>query len=148
MAALDTLVSDAEREQASERLRAAAAEGRLTTDEFSERIDRTYAARTHGELEAVLAGLPQELERPREKKTRAERMRRLMWWFVPPNLICNAIWIFSGMHGDYWPKWVLLGTGIRVLIGARAVALGGRSSVDHELEPQAQLPPLPPDRRR
>jgi Domain of unknown function (DUF1707) len=148
MPALDTLVSDSEREQAAERLRAAAAEGRLTTDEFAERIDRTYAARTHADLEVVLAGLPQLPAKTQPDRTRAERLRRLAWWVVPPNVVVNAVWLFSGMHGDYWPKWVLLATGIRALAGARAIALGRGSHGEHELLGLPQLPPLPGERRR
>jgi len=54
----DTFASDAEREQAVERLRDASAQGRLTLDELSARTDAAYAARTHAELVAVTAGLP------------------------------------------------------------------------------------------
>ena len=51
--------SDAEREQAVTQLKRHLAEGRLRWEEFSERMDRAYQARTRGELRAVLADLPQ-----------------------------------------------------------------------------------------
>jgi len=51
-------VSDAEREQASLVLREACAEGRLTLEELSERLDETYAARSQTELERVTRELP------------------------------------------------------------------------------------------
>jgi len=54
----ELLASDAEREQAVVRLREASAEGRLTLDELAARTGSAYAARTHGELVAVTAGLP------------------------------------------------------------------------------------------
>jgi hypothetical protein len=38
--------SDADRETAADRLRDAHAEGRLTREEFDERIDRTFAAKS------------------------------------------------------------------------------------------------------
>lgn len=50
--------SDGEREQTVELLRAHAADGRLTVDEFSERVDEAYAARTRAELDALVDDLP------------------------------------------------------------------------------------------
>jgi hypothetical protein len=53
-----TRASDAEREATVVRLREAAAEGRLTVEELSERIDAAYAATTAAELEPLTADLP------------------------------------------------------------------------------------------
>ena len=53
-----TRASDAEREAIVERLHDAGAEGRLTVEELAERIDAAYAARTHAELEPLVADLP------------------------------------------------------------------------------------------
>jgi len=50
--------SDAEREQAVGLLRQQVASGRLTLEEFSERIDVAYEARTVDELTALSADLP------------------------------------------------------------------------------------------
>jgi len=50
--------SDAEREQAVVRLREATAEGRLTLDEFSQRVESAYAAKTNDELERLTGDLP------------------------------------------------------------------------------------------
>ncbi|MGX2996997.1 DUF1707 SHOCT-like domain-containing protein [Streptomyces sp. JNUCC 64] len=50
--------SDADRERIVERLRDAVAEGRLDLDEFGERLEATYAARTYGELEPLVRDLP------------------------------------------------------------------------------------------
>ncbi|MFI1397748.1 DUF1707 domain-containing protein [Streptomyces sp. NPDC020681] len=50
--------SDAERERVAERLREAVAEGRLDMEEFGERLDATYKARTYGELEPLVSDLP------------------------------------------------------------------------------------------
>lgn len=59
--------SDSDREQVAERLRYAMAEGRLSGDELEQRLEVLYAARTYGELDAVLADLPvnRSLGRPR-----------------------------------------------------------------------------------
>lgn len=50
--------SDAERERVAERLREAVAEGRLDMEEFEQRLDIAYKARTHGELEPLVRDLP------------------------------------------------------------------------------------------
>ncbi|MET7286186.1 DUF1707 and DUF4190 domain-containing protein [Streptomyces sp. NPDC005573] len=53
------LASDAERERAVDVLRAGFGEGRLAKEEFERRVERTYAARTVGELSLLVADLPQ-----------------------------------------------------------------------------------------
>ena len=50
--------SDAERDAVVARLNQAAGEGRLTMDEFSERLEIAYAARTRGDLDPLLHDLP------------------------------------------------------------------------------------------
>jgi hypothetical protein len=54
-----TRASDAEREATVTRLREAAAEGRLSVEELTERIDAAYAASTRAELEPLTADLPE-----------------------------------------------------------------------------------------
>jgi Domain of unknown function (DUF1707)/Domain of unknown function (DUF4190) len=50
--------ASADRERAVDVLKAGFAEGRLTQDEYNERIGRAYASRTYGELAALTADLP------------------------------------------------------------------------------------------
>ncbi|MCT9082420.1 DUF1707 SHOCT-like domain-containing protein [Streptomyces fulvoviolaceus] len=50
--------SDADRERVAEVLRDALAEGRLDMEEFEERLDATYKARTYGELTPITRDLP------------------------------------------------------------------------------------------
>ena len=50
--------SDADREHIAERLRRAAGEGRIVAEELEERLEAAFSARTHGELDAVVADLP------------------------------------------------------------------------------------------
>jgi len=50
--------ASADRERTVDVLKAGFAEGRLTQDEYDERIGRAYAARTYGELSALIADLP------------------------------------------------------------------------------------------
>jgi hypothetical protein len=54
----DLRVGDADRERVVERLQRAVGEGMITLDEFSDRMDAALAARTRGELSAVVADLP------------------------------------------------------------------------------------------
>lgn len=54
--------SDAEREAVVGKLNQAVGDGRLTLDEFSERLELTYAARTRGDLSPLLRDLPAETE--------------------------------------------------------------------------------------
>lgn len=57
------LASDAERDQSVTILRDAVVEGRLTLEEFGDRVGGAHAARTHGELARLTADLPQRPER-------------------------------------------------------------------------------------
>jgi|1186.fasta_scaffold668918_2 hypothetical protein len=70
--------SDADRERAADSLRRHHADGRLTTDEFEERLERAYAAVTLGELDQLFGDLPrlhapedQRRSRPRSFHPRA-----------------------------------------------------------------------------
>jgi hypothetical protein len=50
--------SDADRDRAASLLREHHAAGRLTVEEFSERLDAAYAAKTLGDIDELLADLP------------------------------------------------------------------------------------------
>jgi len=50
--------SDADRDQIASALREHLAAGRLDTEEFEERLDRAYSAKTLGDLEGLMADLP------------------------------------------------------------------------------------------
>ena len=52
------LASDAERDATVERLRDAAGEGRLTLEEFSDRMEQASTAKTRAELDQLLTDLP------------------------------------------------------------------------------------------
>jgi hypothetical protein len=53
-------VGDAEREAVAAQLRDHYGDGRLTLDELNERLDRTFSAKTAGELGAVTTDLPRD----------------------------------------------------------------------------------------
>jgi hypothetical protein len=50
--------SDTDRDRAASLLREHHAEGRLTAEEFSDRLDRAFAAKTLGDLDELFADLP------------------------------------------------------------------------------------------
>ena len=52
--------SDADRERTAQLLREHHAVGRLTAEEFEGRLEQVFQARTLGELDALLADLPEE----------------------------------------------------------------------------------------
>jgi DUF1707 SHOCT-like domain len=56
--AADIRVSDAERDAAAERLSAATGDGRLTLEEFSQRMELATTARTRADLDGLVADLP------------------------------------------------------------------------------------------
>jgi hypothetical protein len=58
-------VSDAEREAVVARLNAATGEGRLTLEEFGDRVSAALAARTRGDLDGVVVDLPSSAVAPR-----------------------------------------------------------------------------------
>src|SRR5215207_10923476 len=112
----DIRVSDAEREHHADLLREHAAQGRLTVDELDERLDRVYAARTHGELTPIVGDLPAP-PRPRAPRRRISERPELAA-FVAVNLMLIVIWAATGA-GYFWPIWPLLGWGLG-LIGPRS----------------------------
>jgi hypothetical protein len=104
--------SDADRERVGERLRQAAAEGRLLTEELEQRLEASFSARTYGQLNAVVADLPgRRLTGPAEA-------RRLAWVrpavataiAVPVALALVAIVIFA-LTGVFamWVLWLAAG---------------------------------------
>jgi hypothetical protein len=107
----ELLASDADRDRAAERLRAATAEGRLTSEELEERLERAFSARTDAELERLVADLPapaRAVVRPR--RWDSEHVRA----YVGVMLLLVAIWALTGA-GYFWPIWPMLGWGIGVL---------------------------------
>ncbi|MGH3911819.1 MAG: DUF1707 SHOCT-like domain-containing protein [Pseudonocardiaceae bacterium] len=85
-------VSDAEREHVAELLQRAVGQGRLTIAEFTERMDTALAARTRGELNAVLIDLPGfTVARPSnpdvlELSHHLGELKRRGPWRVPPRV--------------------------------------------------------------
>jgi hypothetical protein len=139
--------SDEDRDRAASLLREHHAVGRLTPEEFSERLDKVFQARTIGDLDDLLDDLPGiDLYRLPDASVRrgrgpipggsshfsalqaqggfpAIRLRNGAWgsWFSL-SLLCFVIWAVVG-GGYLWPLWVAASLGALVL--GKSIA-GGR----------------------
>jgi DUF1707 SHOCT-like domain len=93
--------SDADRDRAVDVLRAAAGEGRLTVEEFDQRLEAALSSRTLGELAALLADLgpgagvspaAEAGESVIRTSQRGGSVRRAGRWVVPPRLEMRPSW--------------------------------------------------------
>jgi hypothetical protein len=92
---------DADREATVARLRDAAVAGRLTLDEFSERVEQALQARTHDELQALERDLTGSVpaqpaaDRPHSRWVVTSRLERRGRWRLPPsyrlNVVCGTV---------------------------------------------------------
>ncbi len=132
-------VCDREREQLVDVLRDHAAQGRLTLDELAERVERAYAARTQGELDALVRDLPA----PAPGEVVARDTARApgcgdghgLAPYLAVNVLLIAIWALTGA-GYFWPIWPLLGWGIGIVskrLSARPVRVAFERGHDDAL---------------
>jgi len=93
----DLRASDDDRERVVEVLAAAAADGRLTLEEHSHRVQRAYQARTLGELATLTtdlvspAGQPLQLDDSRTITAFFATVERNGRWVVPDRLTVTAV---------------------------------------------------------
>jgi Domain of unknown function (DUF1707) len=132
--------SDADRDRTAAALREHLAAGRLTTEEFDERLDKVYAAKTLGELDDVMADLPRtDLEQPASASlhgaggslpvpdqrsggpiessgSRFTPAWRAAWGsWLGVSLLFFVIWLISGASGGLWFLWVPALMGVALL---------------------------------
>jgi hypothetical protein len=112
MSEVQMRAADADRDRTVERLRDAAAEGRLTPDDLERRLETALAARTYAELDSLVADLPQ-----RDGASPAAREHSELAGFVVTSVLLVTIWALTGM-GYFWPVWPILGWGVFVVPGA------------------------------
>jgi hypothetical protein len=123
--------SDADRDRTAAALREHMAAGRLTNGEFDDRLDKVYAAKTLGDLDAVMADLPRtDLGQPAgvsprdaagspplpeqrpDGSVQASGGRfspawRAAWGsWLGITLLFFVIWLVSGASGGLWFLWV------------------------------------------
>ena len=126
-------VGDTDRDRAADALRRHFAEGRLSPEEFDERLSQAFAARTMGDLADLLADLPEDpggyalpvpvsgSDSRRPVATRPAREPSVLWRvqlasYATTSAICVLIWLVSGHPSSFWPIWIIGPWGI-VLIG-------------------------------
>jgi hypothetical protein len=151
------LASDAERERSVALLRVAVSEGRLTLEEFTERVDRAYAARTDQELAHLARDLPSTAAGPVTPATAPEKHRAFCSHLVrggPWSLPHHSSWrsIFGTIDLDLrqarldGPEIVLevynlCGT-VTVIVpeGVEVVVRGGGLFASQKIESPERLP--------
>lgn len=106
--------SDDERESAVSQLREHGAAGRLDVEELEHRVAAAYAARTHGELGALLTDLPGT---PPAQRPAGLHGRHGHEWggFFPVIGLLIAIWALTGA-GYFWPVWVIVWWGFALAL--------------------------------
>jgi hypothetical protein len=130
--------SDADRDRTAALLREHHAAGRLTAEEFNERLDKAYAAKTLGQLDELLADLP-GIDLYKLPDASLDRTRRggsgpppLPWMMAPGrmspawraalgswlsvSLIAFFVWLISGAPGNLWFLWIAAPYGL-ILLG-------------------------------
>ncbi len=101
--------SDADRDHVADRLRRAAAEGRLLAEELEQRLGDAFRARTYGELDAIVADLPSDsgarASRPMGGLARPALVVAIA--LVAVAVIAAAVLVIAGML-TMWGVWALV----------------------------------------
>lgn len=125
----DMRAGDEDRDRTVSLIREAFAEGRLTNDEFQERMEQAQQARTFGELAALTTDLPAVFPPPSASTSSAvaapadESNWRKGWGsWLGVSVIVNVIWAATWISHPsqvpyYWPIWVMGPWGAVMLIG-------------------------------
>ena len=120
--------SDADREIVRAVLADAYADGRLTRQEYDDRLSALYGSRTLGEVPSLVSDLvppdgppaaPAPL-RPADLRTRGARKWRRdveesFAAFLFPSVICAVIWIVVAGRGFFWPVFPMLFLGLNLV---------------------------------
>jgi hypothetical protein len=135
--------ADADRQYVADRLRDGLNEGRLDLGEYDDRLQQTYAARTYGDLDKVLADLPTVVPPDRAGVARsgwppasqpgAPGVRPpvppwliAIWGtWLTTSVICFVIWALTGAHDYPWPIWVAGPWGALLLLRTLAALVSG-----------------------
>jgi Domain of unknown function (DUF1707) len=103
--------SDADRERVAERLRRAAGEGRLRTEELEQRLEAALGARTYGQLDAVLSDLPgRRLAVPSQALARRPRgaLPVALALLATLAVLVTVLFIATGVFAG-WLLWIACG---------------------------------------
>jgi Domain of unknown function (DUF1707) len=99
--------ADTDREQVAERLRRAAAEGRLLTEELDERLGAALSAKTYGELDAIVSDLPTEVDRRRRSLAPfgAQAGAAMAFALAVTVVLITAVGLAVGGHAHAGHQW-------------------------------------------
>jgi len=139
--------SDADRDRIATTLRENLAEGRLTAEEFDERLDKALAAKTLGELEGLMTDLPgtgitrradrspdRSEDNPPSRRARFQPARRTVWEVLfTLSVLVVLIWLISA-HASLSFLWVV--AALAVLVIARRIIRGRAPSERRSARPR------------
>jgi hypothetical protein len=119
--------SDADRDYVADRLRDAAAEGRIHAEELEHRLGIALSARTYGQLDAVLADLPRDGAVARTRRRGPSQLRpatavALLILFPLAVALATVLLVAVAALITAWAVVVALAA---LLLGPRARAFGG-----------------------
>ncbi|MEX2197092.1 MAG: DUF1707 domain-containing protein [Thermoleophilaceae bacterium] len=105
--------SDADRDAVTDRLRTAAAEGRLETEELDQRLEVALRARTYGELDGLVSDLPSSHPvpwgRPRARVVPAAQAAFAVALPILTTLaVVAAIVVVATVAAAWWVMWGLV----------------------------------------
>jgi Domain of unknown function (DUF1707) len=120
--------SDADREIVRTVLADSFADGRLTREEYDDRLNTLYGSRTLGEVSSLVSDLvpldgpattPAPLLRTDFRTRGARKWRRdveeSLAAFLVPSIICTVIWVAITGRGFFWPVFPMLFLGINLI---------------------------------
>ena len=131
---------DEHREQVTRTLKAALVQGRLTEDEYDERMGQSSASRSHAELAALTADLPVgRMDAPARPPT-AKDVRIGVSLIIAAASVAAAVLLW---HPDNGLAFLLFVIAALTLLVAPIVTVGMIVDVRHQKRSGGQLPPGP-----
>ena len=122
----DMRAGDGDRKAVADQLKTALDEGRLDLGEYDERLQKTYAAKTFGDLDGLLDDLPGTVPVAHSQVQPAPAAAAvpaapephgapwLVRWLGPYGgvfLVCVLIWVITSVSAGhltyFWPVWML-----------------------------------------
>jgi hypothetical protein len=105
--------SDEDRERLVAELNEHAVAGRLSTDDFEQRVQAAYEATTTAQLAALRRDLPVSASQTRldhiaRRSHLTKRMIQESGGSLGLFVVCTGVWLASGASGQFWPVWVLV----------------------------------------